>query len=310
MKVVFMGTPQFAVPSLEQLNEKHKVLAAVCQPDKPNKRGRKIVFGAVKQFALAHDIPVLQPETVKSDEFIAEIAKLAPDVIVVAAYGKILPKEILNLPRYGCINVHGSLLPKYRGAAPIQWAIINGDDVTGITIMHMSEGLDTGDMIEKHPMSIEVDDTYGTLLERMSQVGAQELIKALALLQEGTAKTIMQNDAEATYAPIIKKEIGHIRWSDTGKEIVNLIRGLNPVPGAYCEYEGEKLKVWKAKTFGVADETADFGQILDVNNRKGIVVNAKHERVLLLEVQASGSKKMSAVDYLRGHKVLPGQSLV
>ena len=210
MKVVFMGTPDFAVPSLEMLIEKHEVVAVVTQPDKPKGRGKKMVYPVIKEKALEHNITVLQPNKVREEEFLEVLKELNADIVVVVAYGQILPESILNMPKYGCINVHGSLLPKYRGAAPIQWSVINGEKKTGVTTMYMAKGLDSGDMLLKGEMDILEDDTFGSLRDRMSLVGAKVLEETLEKIQSGSVERIEQNHNEATYAPMIEKETGHI----------------------------------------------------------------------------------------------------
>jgi len=302
-----MGTPDFAVPSLEALIEKHNVVGVVTQPDKPKGRGKKLMFPPVKEVALKNDIPVFQPERLKDEESILEIEKLDADLIVVAAYGQILPKKVLEMTRFGCINVHGSLLPKYRGAAPIQRAIIDGESVTGITIMYMAEKLDTGDMIIKKEIAISENDTYGSLHDKMADVGAEALIEAISLIENGKFEPEKQDDSLSCYAKKIEKGFGEIDWNCDSKNIINLIRGLNPTPGAYTFINGEVFKIWSAEEY--FDISGEVGTVVGVFNKKGFVVKTKDSALLIKEVQAKGGRKMSCADYLRGHIVKEGTVL-
>lgn len=305
MRIVFMGTPDFAVPSLEALLTKHEVVLVVTQPDKPKGRGKKMVFPPVKECALAHGIPVLQPEKVKEESFIEELRSYAPDLIAVTAFGQILTEPILKMPKYGCINVHGSLLPKYRGAAPMQWSIIDGEKVTGITTMYMAKGLDSGDMLLKREVEITAEDTFATLHDKMAETGADLLLETLDGLEAGTISRQEQNHEEATYAPMITKETGHIDWSKTGEEIINLIRGLNPAPAAYTVYEGETLKIFGAEKTEYSAEDAACGEIVAVT-KKGFAVKCGDGVLLVNELQARGGKRMAADAYLRGHEMKTG----
>lgn len=309
MKVVFMGTPDFAVPSLEMLIEKHEVVAVVTQPDKPKGRGKKMVYPIIKEKALEHNITVLQPNKVREEEFIEVLKELNADIIVVVAYGQILPESILNMPKYGCINVHGSLLPKYRGAAPIQWSVINGEKKTGVTTMYMAKGLDSGDMLLKGEMDILEDDTFGSLRDRMSLVGAKVLEETLEKIQSGSVERIEQNHNEATYAPMIEKETGHINWEKGSDEIINLIKGMDPQPGAFCIYKDEVLKVWKAVKVEDKYESANIGEIVDIN-KKGFIVKTNDGALLITEIQAKGGKRMTTDAYLRGHEIEKGSVLI
>ena len=263
MNVVFMGTPEFAVPTLEALVKEHNVSAVVTQPDKPKGRGKKMMFSAVKEKALEYGLTVYQPEKVKDSDFVQVLKELAPDIMVVVAFGQILSEEILNIPKYGCINVHGSLLPEYRGAAPIQWSIIHGREYGGVTTMYMAKGLDSGDMILKAQEKIRDDDTYGSLYDRLSVIGADLLIKTLRLIERGEAQRTPQNEAEATAAPMITREMERINWNDRADNIVNLIKGLNPQPVAHTLLKGEKLKIWFAEKEGNG-YTGTPGEIVDV----------------------------------------------
>lgn len=307
MRVIFMGTPDFAVPTLEALIEKHEVLAVVTQPDKPKGRGKKMVFPVVKEKALEHNITVYQPQKVKTPEFVEVLKEYQPDIMVVVAFGQILSEEILNIPKYGCINVHGSILPQYRGAAPIQWSIINGEEFGGVTTMYMAKGLDSGDMILKAKEKIKPDDTYGSLYDRLSVIGADLLIKTLDLIENGEVKRIPQNDDEATFAPMIKPELEHINWNGKNTDIVNLIKGLNPQPVAYTMLNDEKLKIWFAETID-GDYNGEPGTIVDVRKRDFVVMTAEGV-VAVKEVQAQGGKKMSADAYMRGHAIEKGTIL-
>ena len=307
MNVVFMGTPEFAVPTLEALVKEHNVSAVVTQPDKPKGRGKKMMFSAVKEKALEYGLTVYQPEKVKDSDFIQVLKELAPDIMVVVAFGQILSEEILNIPKYGCINVHGSLLPEYRGAAPIQWSIIHGREYGGVTTMYMAKGLDSGDMILKAQEKIRDDDTYGSLYDRLSVIGADLLIKTLELIESGEAPRTPQNDAEATTAPMITREMERINWNDRADNIVNLIKGLNPQPVAHTLLKGEKLKIWFAEKEGKG-YTGTPGEIVDVR-KKDFVVMTADGAVAVKEVQAQGGKKMTTDAYMRGHAIDKGTIL-
>lgn len=305
MRVIFMGTPDFAVPSLEALLTKHEVVLVVTQPDKPKGRGKKMVPTPVKACALEHGIPVLQPEKVKEPEFVEQLRSYEPDLIAVTAFGQILSEPILEMPKYGCINVHGSLLPKYRGAAPMQWSIIDGEKVTGITTMYMAKGLDSGDMLLKAEVEITDEDTFATIHDKMAVTGANLLLDTLDQLEAGTLERIPQDHDAATYAPMITKEIGHIDWSKNRQDIINLIRGLNPVPAAYTIYEEEVLKIFGAVISDVQADDAANGEIVAVV-KKGFVVKCGDGCLLITEVQARGGKRMMTDAYLRGHAMKEG----
>ncbi len=305
MRVIFMGTPDFAVPSLEALLTKHEVVLVVTQPDKPKGRGKKMVPTPVKACALEHSIPVLQPEKVKEPEFVEQLRSYEPDLIAVTAFGQILSEPILEMPKYGCINVHGSLLPKYRGAAPMQWSIIDGEKVTGITTMYMAKGLDSGDMLLKAEVEITDEDTFATIHDKMAVTGANLLLDTLDQLEAGTLERIPQDHDAATYAPMITKETGHIDWSKNRQDIINLIRGLNPVPAAYTIYEEEVLKIFGASLSDVQANSAANGEIVAVV-KKGFVVKCGDGCLLITEVQARGGKRMMTDAYLRGHAMKEG----
>ncbi len=304
MKIVFMGTPEFAVPTLEALIEKHNVAAVVTQPDKPKGRGKKMIFSAVKEKAVENNIKIYQPTKVRDGEFVEILKEYEPDVIVVVAFGQILSEDILNIPKYGCINVHGSILPKYRGAAPIQWSIINGEEFGGVTTMYMAKGLDSGDMILKAEEKIKDDDTYGTLYDRLSYIGADLLIKTLDLIERGEVVRVPQNDDDATLAPMITRDMEHIDWDNTSENVVNLIKGLNPQPVSYTMYNDEKLKIWFAEV-EKTEYSGEIGEIVDVR-KKDFVVKTKKGAVAVKEVQAQGGKKMTADAYMRGHTIEKG----
>lgn len=310
MKIVFMGTPDFAKESLEALyNEKYEILAVVTNPDRPKGRGMKMIASPVKEFALEKGIKIYQPEKVRNnEEFISEIKALKPDVICVVAYGKILPKEILEIPSKGCINVHGSLLPKYRGAAPIQWAVLNGDKKTGVTTMYMDVGMDTGDMILKQETQIGEDETTGELWERLSKIGGDLLVKTLKEIENKTAPRIKQGD-DFTMAPMLDKSMAKIDWENkTALEIKNLVRGLNPIMGAYTFLNGKKIKFWKvdvAKDI-FADGNMEFmknGTVIVSDKRDGIYIKTKDGNLKVLEIQGENAKKMPIQDYLRGNQI-------
>lgn len=310
MKIIFMGTPDFAKESLEALyNAKYEILAVVTNPDRPKGRGMKMIASPVKEFALEKGIKIYQPEKVRNnEEFISEIKALKPDVICVVAYGKILPKEILEIPSKGCINVHGSLLPKYRGAAPIQWAVLNGDKKTGVTTMYMDVGMDTGDMILKQENQIGEDETTGELWERLSKIGGDLLVKTLKEIENKTAPRIKQGD-DFTMAPMLDKSMAKIDWENkTALEIKNLVRGLNPIMGAYTFLNGKKIKFWKvdvAKDI-FADGDMEFmknGTVIVSDKRDGIYIKTKDGILKVLEIQGENAKKMPIQDYLRGNQI-------
>ena len=311
LNILFMGTPDFARESLESVyNAGYNILGVVTNPDKPKGRGMKMVASPVKEFAIEKNIPVYQPEKVRNNqEFIDEIKKIQPDVICVVAYGKILPKEILDIPDKGCINVHGSLLPKYRGAAPIQWAVLNGDKKTGITTMYMDIGMDTGDMILKEEVTIGEDETTGELWDRLSEIGGKLLVETLKQIESGTAPREKQGD-DYTLAPMLNKEMAKIDWENkSAKEIKNLVRGLNPIMGAYTFLNDKKIKFWKvdvAKNVGYdADNIKIFrnGTVLVSDQRDGLFIKTKDGILQVLEIQGENSRKMSIGDFLRGNQI-------
>ena len=305
MKIVFMGTPDFARDSLKAVVEAgHEVALVVTNPDKPKGRGMKLIPSDVKKYAIEQNLEVVQPVKVRNNpEFVEQLKNINPDVICVVAYGKIIPKEILDIPRLGCINVHGSLLPKYRGAAPIQWAVLNGDKETGITTMFMDVGMDTGDMINKEVVQIGDDETTGELWDRLSIIGANLLVKTLEDLENGTFKREKQGD-DFTVAPMIKKEMAKIDWKNqTSSEIKNLVRGLNPFMGAFSFLNDKKIKIWKVEKLNDKSEK-EPGTVLVSDSKAGLVVATKDGAISVLEIQGENSKRMGILDYLRGNKIL------
>ena len=305
MKIVFMGTPNFARDSLKAVVEAgHEVALVVTNPDKPKGRGMKLIPSDVKKYAIEQNLEVVQPVKVRNNpEFVEQLKNINPDVICVVAYGKIIPKEILDIPRLGCINVHGSLLPKYRGAAPIQWAVLNGDKETGITTMFMDVGMDTGDMINKEVVQIGDDETTGELWDRLSIIGAKLLVKTLKDLENGTYKREKQGD-DFTVAPMIKKEMAKIDWENqTSSEIKNLVRGLNPFMGAFSFLNDKKIKIWKVEKLNDKSEK-EPGTVLVSDSKAGLVIATNDGAVSVLEIQGENSKRMGISDYLRGNKIL------
>lgn len=308
MRVIFMGTPDFSVGTLQALIDAgHEVVLAVTQPDKPKGRGKSMQFPPVKEAALEHGIEVYQPRRVREPECVEYLRSFDADIIVVVAFGQILPKEILEMPKYGCVNVHASLLPKYRGAAPIQWAVINGEKVSGVTTMRMDEGLDTGDMILKEEVVLDEKETGGSLFDRLSGVGAKLCVRTLEAIEDGTAIYTKQDNAAATKTTLIKKQFGIIDWNKPAAEIECLIRGLNPWPSAYTYLNGKTLKIWAA---AVKDETSDKepGELTEVT-KHSVGVQTGDGILMLEEVQLEGKKRMSADAFLRGNALSEGMKL-
>lgn len=312
MRVVFMGTPDFSVPTLEKIIEAgHKVIGVVTQPDKAKGRGKKVLFPPVKEKALEHNLPVYQPKRAREPEFIEQMRELNPDVMVVVAFGQILPKALLDIPKYGCVNVHASLLPKYRGAAPIQWAVIRGEKVSGVTTMQMDVGLDTGDMLMKTEVALTEDETGGSLHDKLSVLGGELLIETLKGLEAGTIRPEKQDDSQTgEYARMLDKALGKVDFSMPAEEIERLIRGLNPWPSAYTFYHGKTMKLWKAKVVSadVDGEAAAPGQILSVD-KKGFTVQTGAGALRILELQMEGKKRMDAGAFLRGCSMAAGEIL-
>lgn len=305
MRIVFMGTPDFAVPSLQALIDAgHDVCAVYTQPDKPQGRKQILTAPPVKTLALEHDIPVFQPNTLKNEDEQARLRELAPEVIIVVAYGKLLPKAVLDIPPHGCINVHGSLLPRWRGAAPIQWAVIAGDEMAGVTTMQMAEGLDTGDMLLTYETKVGEKETAGELFDRLAQSGAELLTQTLVKLDEITPRP--QDDAQSCYAHMLDKQMAVIDWNKSAHEIDCLIRGLNPWPIALTTLSGERLKVFAAEK---ANGRGEPGTVLEANPKKGLTVACGEGALGLTEIQLVGGKRMKATDFLRGHVIEVGTKL-
>lgn len=300
-RVIFMGTPEFAVPCLAALYEHCDVIGVVTQPDKPRGRGQKLVPSSVKAWAEAHGLPVWQPKRIKEEDFTAFLEEQKPDLMVVVAFGQILSQRILDIPPYGCINVHGSLLPRYRGAAPMQWCVIDGEKKTGITTMFMDAGLDTGDMLLKAEFPIGPDTTLEEVHDGLMALGAKVLIDTLEELSAGTLKRIPQT-GESNYAPMLTKETGHIHWQDRAQKIHNLVRGLDSWPGAYTFLAGKKYKIWRTRCTTEKTE-AQPGTILRADKKEGLFVAAGDGVLEITELQAPGKKRMAAKDYLNGHAI-------
>lgn len=315
LKIVFMGTPDFAKESIQALYENgQSIVGVVTNPDRPKGRGMKLIPSPVKEYASEKGLRIFQPEFVKNNSgFVKKIQDLNPDVICVVAYGKILPKELLEIPKLGCINLHGSILPKYRGAAPIQWAVLNGDKTTGVTTIYMDEGMDSGDMILKQEVEIEEDETTGELWNRLSKLGADLLVKTLEKIEEGTAPREKQGK-EYTMAPMLEKKMAKINWEEqSAQEIKNLVRGLNPIMGAYSIYQGRKIKFWKVNNIKINELIESFpddeerinmslpGTILIANPKIGLYIKAKDGIIQVLEIQGENARRMNFDEFLRGN---------
>ncbi|MTI67599.1 MAG: methionyl-tRNA formyltransferase [Firmicutes bacterium] len=301
MNIVFMGTPDFAVPTLNSIYKNgYNVSLVVTQPDRKKGRGKKLTPTPVKQKALDLGIEVFQPENINLKENIERIKKYDPDVIVVVAYGQILRKDILDIPKEGCINVHASLLPYYRGAAPINWVVINGEDKTGVTTMYMEEGLDTGDMILKEEIAIKENDTAGVIHDKLMNLGANLLIKTLDIIDRGEVKRTPQDDENSSYAPMMDKNLGKIDWNKSKRTIKNLVRGTNPWPCAYTHYKGKKMKIYKVDIGNEVKGTN--GEIVKVDD-EGIYVSVKDGSIIIKKIQFPGKRPMKVKDYLRGNEI-------
>ncbi|WP_373598383.1 methionyl-tRNA formyltransferase [Paraclostridium bifermentans] len=302
MKIVFMGTPEFAVPCLQKIiDEGHEVLGVVTQPDKPKGRGKKLSMPPVKELALKYDIPVYQPIKAREESFVETLKEINPELIVVVAFGQILPKSILDIPKFGCVNVHASLLPKYRGAAPLNWVIINGEEKTGVTTMYMDVGLDTGDMILKSEIPLDDEITAGELHDKMMIDGAEVLKETIDLISQGKAPREKQDDENTCYSPIMDKSLGNIDWKKPAKEIHNLIRGVNPWPSAYTTYENQTMKIWKTKVLNEKSNN-EPGTIISVD-KEGIKVCTADNLILISEIQMSGKKRMIVSEYIKGNTI-------
>ena len=306
MKLIFMGTPDFSVPTLQTLIDSgHEVLAVVTQPDKPRGRSGKMQFSPVKETAVAAGIPVIQPERVKGNaEFYEQMKALAPDAMIVVAFGQILPKEILDLPRYGCINVHASLLPKGRGAAPIQWSVIEGDAQTGVTIMQMDEGIDTGDMLAVRTYTLKEKETGGSLFDTLAQMGGPMVLEVLEQAEQGTLHPVPQDHSAHTYAKMLDKSLGEMDFSKSAAELERLIRGLNPWPSAYTFLEGKMLKIWEADV--VESKAQDGPGILIAQDKTSFTIQTGQGGLRVTSVQLAGKKRMDAGSFLRGNALADG----
>ena len=309
MKIVYMGTPDFAVEALEALvASRHEVIAVFTQPDKPKGRGKAMQFTPVKEVAVREEIPVYQPKKVRDPEVIEQIRKLAPDVLVVVASGQIIPQEILDIAPYGCVNVHGSLLPKYRGAAPIQWAVIDGEKESGVTTMQMDAGLDTGDMLLKTVVPLDEKETGGSLFEKLSKAGAGLLLETLDALEKGTVVPQKQGESPTAYAKMLTKDMGMIDWNCTAKELERLIRGLNPWPSAYTKLNGKTLKIWAADVCEQSGEKEQPGTILKAEKNE-FLIQTGDQVLAIRELQLEGKKRMDTAAFLRGCQLEKGMIL-
>lgn len=299
MRVVFMGTPDFSVPALERIASEHEVVAVVTQKDKPKGRGQSVSYTPVKESALKLNIPVLQPDKVKEESFVEELRALNPDVIVVIAFGQILSKEILDMPELGCVNVHASLLPKYRGAAPIQWAVIDGEEKSGVCTMKMDEGLDTGDIIDVEEVELDPKETGGSLFDKLATLGGELILKTLQNLEFGNAQFVKQDDSKSTYAKKMTKDLGHIDFTKDAESIERLIRGLNPWPSAFTYLDGKVMKIWDAD---VVDESGEPGTVTS-EDKDSFVIATGDKALKVNELQLEGKKRIKASDFLNGRSI-------
>lgn len=310
MKIIFMGTPDFSVPTLDAIKKDgNEIVLVVTQPDK--KKGRKGILTPppVKEWAVKNNISIFQPVKLREKQNIEELEKYEADVIVVAAFGQILPKEVLDMPKYGCINVHASLLPKYRGASPIQWAILNGDDETGVTTMQMGVGLDDGDILLQKKVPISSEDTGGSLFDKLSKVGADLLIETLHRIEKNDIVRIPQDDEKATHVGLIKKDFGILSFDEENKYILNKIRALNPWPSAFTFYKDKMVKIWKAKSVSFNNKGYEYGDLI-VENKDELLVVTRNGAISILELQEEGKKRIKAADFLRGHKIEKGDKFI
>jgi len=308
MKVLFMGTPEIAAKVLEAiLKSNHQVIGVVTQEDKPKGRGKEMAMPPVKELALEHGIEVFQPHILKTEESVNRLKEFDADIYVVVAYGKLLSKEILDIPRFGCVNVHASLLPKYRGSAPIQWSIIDGERVTGVTVMQMDEGMDTGDMLFKAAVEIDDKDTADSLYDKLSEAGAALIVDALDAIEKGDIHPVKQDDTQATYAKMLNKSLGHVNYAKSADEIERLVRGLNSWPGTYSYINGKSLKIWEAK---VLDEASNGnpGTVAVAENGR-LTVNTLDKQLEIITLQLEGKKRMDTKSFMLGYKIEKGMVL-
>ncbi|MBZ4682899.1 MAG: methionyl-tRNA formyltransferase [Fusobacteriaceae bacterium] len=301
MRILFMGTPEFAVPSLDILNKHHEIIGVFTKIDKPNQRGKKIKFNPVKQYALDNNIDIYQVKSVKTKEVIDKIKELNPDIIVVVAYGKILPNELIEIPKYGTINVHSSLLPKYRGAAPIHYAIINGEKETGVTIMDIAEELDAGDIILQAKTEITDEDNLESVHDRLAEIGAKTLLEAIKLIEEGKAIRTPQNHEEATFVKPISKEETKIDWNKSKREIFNFVRGLDPFPGAFFTFNNKIFKLYRVEEYDKIYENAKIGEIVELDKKRGPIVKVKDGAVILTKIKPENKRTISGKDIINGN---------
>ncbi len=306
MRVCFMGTPDFAASVLERVAEEHEIVLVVTQPDRVNGRGGKVTVSDVKAWAIEHDVPVFQPEKIRKPEAIEELKKYDFDIAVVAAFGQILPPAVLDMPKYGCVNVHASLLPRYRGAAPIQWAVINGDKETGVTTMQMGPGLDDGDILLQETVPISPDETGGSLFDKLAVTGGKLILKTLSGIEAGTIKPRKQDETAATHVGMIRKDMGDLDFTRSAAELERLVRGLNPWPSAYTFLDGKMLKIWKAE---VCKKNNDAAPGTCVREENDLYVATGEGFLKFLEVQIEGKKRMAVSDFLRGHDIHTGYIL-
>ncbi|MBP9988684.1 MAG: methionyl-tRNA formyltransferase [Ruminococcus sp.] len=305
MKIVFMGTPEFAVPCLQRMiSDGLDVVGVFTQPDKPKGRGHKVQFSPVKEVAIENNIPVFQPQKMRDGEALSILKELNPDLIIVVAYGKILPEEIINFPKYGCVNIHASVLPKYRGAAPIQWAVLNGEKISGVTAMQMDVGLDTGDILLCKTTEISENDTAGDLHDKLSVLGAQTLSETIKLIENNQLQPVKQDDALSNYSPMLSKELCPVDWSKSAQEVHNQIRGLSPWPVATAHYNGKIYKIHKSALSCKTDKTA--GTIIEAD-KKLIVACGDSNSIEIVTIQAEGKKAMNSSDFLRGNHIEVGE---
>ena len=307
MDIVFMGTPEFAVPCLERLiSDGHNVKGVFTQPDKPKGRGHKMQFPPVKECAVQNNIPVFQPLKMRNGEAMAILEELKPELIIVVAYGKILPEEILSFPKYGCVNMHASLLPKYRGAAPIQWCVLNGEKESGVTAMQMNAGLDTGDMLYSESVKIGENDTAGELHDKLSAIGADVMAKTIEMIIKGELKPVKQDDSLSNYAPMLSKDLCPINWNDSASEVHNKVRGLSPWPVATAVLNGKTIKIHRTELCGAVK--GDCGEVVK-SDKELIVACGDSNGVRIVTLQAEGKKAMPASDFLRGNPIEKGTML-